>query len=206
MGFNPPGDEILVRWAISTRRDAFTALLQVLTFLGSAVPTLVLCVLLSGIEWLGLRRDPARALTAQPGTLRFLLRPAWPLIAFMGMLICNVVMRTLISRQSPQVEAIPNLLPEIQTLFQRFSFPSGHAGTVMVAYGGLALMAWRMRAMRWKVLIGAFSAILIFGVGFGRVYLGVHWPSDVIAGYLLGLSWLLIALSLSWDHEPETGP
>jgi undecaprenyl-diphosphatase len=206
MGLNPPGDELLVSWAISTRSDALTALLQVLTFLGSAVPTLVVCILLSGIEWINLRRDRVHTPTARPGDSRRLLRSAWPLIAFTGMLVCNIVMRTLINRLSPQVEAIPNLLPEIQTVFQRFSFPSGHASTAMVAYGALALMAWRIRAIRWKVLIVSFAVILIFGVGFGRVYLGVHWPSDVIAGYLLGLIWLLIALPLSWDYDPETEP
>jgi undecaprenyl-diphosphatase len=134
-----------------------------------------------------------------------LLRASWPAIAYLGMLVCNIIMRTVIARLPPQVDTIPNLLPEIQTDFQRFSFPSGHAGSIVVAYLSLAIITRRVQAIRWLTLIAAI--ILIFGVGFGRVYLGVHWPSDVAAGLLLGIVWLAIAYGIghrqdqNWSRE-----
>jgi undecaprenyl-diphosphatase len=63
-----------------------------------------------------------------------------------------------------------------------------------VAFAALAVLAWPHARWRYPVLVT--TGIIIFGVGFGRPYLGVHWPSDVLGGYLLGLCWLALALSL----------
>jgi undecaprenyl-diphosphatase len=65
----------------------------------------------------------------------------------------------------------------------------------VVAYAALAVLAWRHRRLRWPVLAGAILVIL--GTGFGRVYLGVHWPSDVLAGYMLGALWVSLGIAAS---------
>lgn len=73
---------------------------------------------------------------------------------------------------------------------QSYSFPSGHALTSMVIYGTLAYLVARTeptRRMRRWTLIGA--ATLILGIGLSRLYLAVHYPSDVLAGYLAGFAW-----------------
>jgi undecaprenyl-diphosphatase len=70
------------------------------------------------------------------------------------------------------------------------SFPSGHALTSAAVYGTLAFLvvrAGRTRRMRRATLAGA--GLLILGIGLSRLYLGVHYPSDVIAGYLAGFAW-----------------
>lgn len=70
------------------------------------------------------------------------------------------------------------------------SFPSGHALTSAVVYGTLAYLVVRLeptRRMRRATL--AAAAALILGIGFSRLYLAVHYPSDVIAGYLAGFAW-----------------
>ena len=87
-----------------------------------------------------------------------------------------------------------------------FSFPSGHSAAAMGLY---ALVAWLAAhhvrgAARVAVLIGA--AILIVGIGFSRVYLGAHYPTDVLAGYLVGAglavcSWV-VACAL-WPLVPR---
>jgi undecaprenyl-diphosphatase len=70
------------------------------------------------------------------------------------------------------------------------SFPSGHALGATVAYGALLLIFLPAASRRYRALaIGAFAAILVL-VGFTRVALGVHYVSDVLAGWLLGLAWL----------------
>jgi membrane-associated phospholipid phosphatase len=66
-----------------------------------------------------------------------------------------------------------------------YSFPSGHAMSSMAVYGLAALLLTRVYPQqRWPLQLGA--AILISLIGFSRVYLGVHWPSDVLGGFILG--------------------
>ncbi|MHB1086795.1 MAG: LssY C-terminal domain-containing protein [Minisyncoccota bacterium] len=89
--------------------------------------------------------------------------------------------------------------PEIAYYIERgFSFPSGHATIAVAFYGFCAYMLVRS-AHRWprKVAYGIGVLFLIVLIGVSRVYLGVHYVSDVLAGYAVGLLWLLIAVSIS---------
>lgn len=76
-----------------------------------------------------------------------------------------------------------------------FSFPSGHATTAMVVFGTVAYLVARLeptaRQRRWT-LAGAAALILL--IGWSRVYMGVHYPSDVVAGYLAGLLWATLVV------------
>ena len=190
-GLELPGDMAIIQWAITLRNDTLTLIIQILTFFGSATPALILCAALSGVELV----HEWRLTQAQGASRRFdlplLIRSAWPLVAFGGMMVCNIAMRVLITRLPPKVEYLPQLLPELQANFQRYSYPSGHAGSSMVTYAALTIIAWRAPKARWIAL--GIALIVIIGVGFGRAYLGVHWPSDVLAGYLLGATWLAFA-------------
>lgn len=72
-----------------------------------------------------------------------------------------------------------------------YSFPSGHAMGSTVVFGSLAYLVLRARiAWRWKAAAVAFATTLVVGVSLSRVYLGVHWISDVGAGITAGLLWL----------------
>lgn len=70
-----------------------------------------------------------------------------------------------------------------------FSLPSGHAVAAMTIGGAAILLT---RQTRSRMLVVRVVSVGIFLVGFSRVYLGVHWPSDVISGYLVGWLWLLL--------------
>jgi membrane-associated phospholipid phosphatase len=190
-GIDLPGDMALLQWAISLRNGTLTAVIQVITFFGSATPALVICTLLSGVGMFHQMRIAREYGAAHRLHLHVFLRSAWPLVAFIGMMICNICMRVLITRLPPKVDYLPQLLPELQADFQRYSYPSGHAGSVLVAYAAITIYAWGVPVARRITLV--IAAILISGIGFGRVYLGVHWPSDVLAGYLLGAMWLALA-------------
>ena len=120
---------------------------------------------------------------------------AWPLIAYFGALACNIAMRIAIGRLRPGVEYIPHGLPELQADFQRFSYPSGHAGAAVIAFVALASLSGQRPLTRRSAVLAAL--LVIAGAGFGRVYLGVHWPSDVLAGYLLAVGWLCLGLYLA---------
>jgi undecaprenyl-diphosphatase len=72
-----------------------------------------------------------------------------------------------------------------------YSFPSGHATVAAGFYGMLTvILAYRMRGLaRWVVALS--GALLVLLIGFSRLYLGVHYPTDILAGYLAALLWLV---------------
>lgn len=85
----------------------------------------------------------------------------------------------------------------IQTVGENsFSFPSGHATGAMVLYGFIASFLCRLYPQSTRVVVPTTVAIII-AVGFSRLYLGVHFPSDVVAGYILGGIWLLIGVQVT---------
>jgi undecaprenyl-diphosphatase len=78
-----------------------------------------------------------------------------------------------------------------------FSFPSGHALSSIAVYGTLAyLLAGALRSRRARAARLAGVALLVAAIGFSRLYLGVHYLTDVLAGYSAGLAWLLFAIAL----------
>lgn len=79
---------------------------------------------------------------------------------------------------------------------ETYSFPSGHALFSLCLYGALAVAATRCiesSAMRTGVWIA--TILLVLAIGGTRIYLGVHYPSDVLGGYLVAITWIAIALS-----------
>ena len=78
-----------------------------------------------------------------------------------------------------------------------FSFPSGHATIVVACYGFIVYSLWR-QAQRWNIRLNLLfgGSALILAIGFSRLYLGVHFLSDVLGGYLLGLLWLIIGICM----------
>ncbi|WP_210530211.1 phosphatase PAP2 family protein [Rubellimicrobium arenae] len=105
----------------------------------------------------------------------------------------------------------PDLVP-YGTEFVSTSFPSGHSLMAAVTWLTLAVMLARAeRQRRMKVYWVTLAAIVTMMVGVSRVYLGVHWPSDVLAGWILGAAWALLCLiAARWlgrrgRIEPERG-
>jgi len=89
--------------------------------------------------------------------------------------------------------------PGAAALLQHFSwsFPSGHAMASLIGYGMLAYvltLLWiHRRSAQIAVVLGA--ALLIIAIGFSRLYLGVHYFSDVVGGYAAGVLWLSACIS-----------
>ncbi len=76
-----------------------------------------------------------------------------------------------------------------------FSFPSGHALGSAVLYGFIAYLLSH-RYPKFSQLIYCFTVIIIALIGLSRLYLGVHWPTDIIAGYSIGFLWLIVCITL----------
>jgi undecaprenyl-diphosphatase len=98
----------------------------------------------------------------------------------------------------PRPAIVPHLVTELS-----YSFPSGHAKMSAVVYLTLgALLAQRSRRKRVKVFWIGLTALLTLLIGCTRVYLGVHHPSDVVAGWAAGTAWAILAFLLArlWRH------
>jgi undecaprenyl-diphosphatase len=105
----------------------------------------------------------------------------------------------------------PDLVPHGMPVFTN-SFPSGHAMMSAVVYLTLGdLLARAQRSVALKVYILSLALFLTVLVGLSRIYLGVHWPSDVLAGWAVGACWALMCwlvmsrLQTTGRMEPETG-
>jgi len=85
-----------------------------------------------------------------------------------------------------------------QAFESSFSFPSGHAGMAVALYGFLAYMLIDRRlgfARKWQVIVGATIFIILLGIS--RLFLGVHYLTDVLGGYMVGVLWLVGGILLS---------
>lgn len=92
----------------------------------------------------------------------------------------------------------PSINPEIDAI--GFSFPSGHSMGSLILYGFTIYLVLRSdRSKTLKTIYITIAAVLIFFIGFSRIYLGAHFPSDVLAGYLAGTVWMMVCiLALEW--------
>ena len=78
-----------------------------------------------------------------------------------------------------------------------YSFPSGHSLFSVVLYGTLAYLALRRGVSSRRQVAVLIPAILLpLGIGLSRIYLGMHWPTDVLAGYTVGLLWLAVTIAV----------
>lgn len=109
-----------------------------------------------------------------------------PTIAISSMLLM-FFLKNLFGRHRPDIP----LLKEAHGL----SFPSGHAFMSITFYGLLIYIVWKTikpKGLKW--ILAILLAILILFIGFSRIYLRVHYPSDVLAGFTTGFLWLIISL------------
>lgn len=107
----------------------------------------------------------------------------------LGSTLLNELLKRLYERARPDIHRI---IEETG-----YSFPSGHSMASFTFYGLLAYLLWRhMPSKRWRGVLIAFSVLMIVCIGTSRVYLGVHYPSDVLGGYWVSACWLAVCVKL----------
>lgn len=169
-------DEPVLRFLIRHRSPGFTTAMKFMTAFGSAAVLIPAIALVGGGLWLWKRS--LRPLVLLGG-------------AFGGAAILDTVIKALVGRHRPP--AALHLMAATGS-----SFPSGHSTQAVAVYGcAAALIA--ATAHRWdhKVLAWTVAVLLAAMIGFTRLYLGVHWLTDVLGGLALGGLWLGILLILT---------
>ncbi|HEY7617274.1 MAG TPA: phosphatase PAP2 family protein [Terriglobales bacterium] len=113
----------------------------------------------------------------------------WLLTTILGALVLDLALKYAFHRARPA--------PYFGDLPHTPSFPSGHALFSFCFYGVVAgLLAGRMRSSRLRILIWTTAVLLVALIGLSRIYLGVHYPSDVLAGYLTASLWVSAMIAL----------
>jgi undecaprenyl-diphosphatase len=124
--------------------------------------------------------------------LAFLMhRKLWHAAIFAGTVLLAFVSSELLKDAYDRPR--PNLVPHGSYVYSS-SFPSGHSTLSAAVYLTLAMLISSLEPNRGtKSLVFVLAGLLVVGIGFSRVYLAVHWPSDVLAGWCLGAAWALAA-------------
>lgn len=176
-------EELDAQEALGAADEAFTAALR------DSVPLPALRAF-AVLTWLG---DPltltllgTAVLAALLARRRRLLALGWA-CALVGNGLLNVTLKQLFARVRPPHD------DGLVTAYG-FSFPSGHASGALVAYGMLAYLAARLLPPRWQLPAVLAALALALTVGASRVFLRVHYASDVVAGLASGLAWLAVCV------------
>ncbi|TYS63655.1 phosphatase PAP2 family protein [Sutcliffiella horikoshii] len=137
-------------------------------------------------------------------TLFILWKRNWYLALFLwvnlvGVRMLNTFLKTIFSRDRPSLDHV------VEAGF--YSFPSGHSMNSMAFFGAIAFLCYWMIKKNWiRNTLMTVCFVLIGLIGFSRVYLGVHYPLDVLGGFAMGASWLLFlgGIYLKVVHNKKT--
>ncbi|MFL5342721.1 MAG: phosphatase PAP2 family protein [Gemmataceae bacterium] len=154
-----------------------------------AIENPVMTSVFTSVTWLSER--PSFALEGVAGALILTAGRKWRAcciwgLAFLGEPLSSQI-KELMGRARPVFDDVPTITTR--------SYPSGHAVGSMLIFGTALYLIARTRP-RLALAVAPLVGGLILAIGFSRVYLGVHWPSDVLGGYLFGLGWLLTAAGI----------
>jgi undecaprenyl-diphosphatase len=161
------------RWLASERSGVGIDFFRVLTFIGSPAAAFAIVALVS----IALYRR------------RKLVEAALLLVVTGGGELLNLVLKVMFHRARPEVAFVH---------LDTYSFPSGHAMLSTAAYGALAYLAWgHLRTPRRRIALIVGTTVLVALICFSRLYLGVHYLSDVLGGAAGGTFWLAVAIAIS---------
>jgi undecaprenyl-diphosphatase len=181
-------DEAVLQWFQHHRSPGLTRVAMEITALGGASVTILVVLLASVFLWLSKHKWSVYVL----------------MLVVLGTKVLNDLLKGGFGRERPSiVESITETSSQ--------SFPSGHAMSAFVTYASVAYLIGRLEpSKRLRYAIWTVAFLLILAIGTTRMYLGVHYPSDIIGGYLAGAAWIFVvaalirAVQFFADRRPET--
>ena len=173
-------DQSILSFFVSIRREWLTGAMKVFTFVGGIEFILPVSVALLVWFWLSKR-------------IFYFLFLAFSVSVSAGLVF---LLKDFFVRVRPAIES--RLVSE-----DSFSFPSGHAMMAIAFWGALAYLLAENFPKRWqKIIVAVGGAALIFIISASRLYLGVHWPTDILGSWILAGVWLA-GLILLFKNKPE---
>lgn len=167
-------DDMVMQWVAAHRYPALESTMLEITALGTGVVVGMIVLIAGMFLWLNAHKHSAVLLIAST----------------LGGIVLNGLLKIGFARPRPQVF-------EWGTRAMSSSFPSGHAMSAAVVYGTVAYLAARLqRRTAARVLTLVFAALIIIAICISRVYLGVHYPSDILAGLIIGLAWAAFCMTV----------
>lgn len=166
-------DEAVLRWIGTHQSRSLEPVILEITFLGTGTVVMMIVAVAALFLWLSRHRYSAVLL----------------MIATFGGILLNNLLKVGFGRPRPAVF-------EWGSHAMSSSFPSGHAMSAAVVYSTVAYLAARLQKKLWhRALTMCAAVIVILVIAATRLYLGVHYPSDVIAGIIIGLAWAAFCMA-----------
>lgn len=164
-------DDRLISVVMRLYSPTVTAVMKGFTFVGSGLCVTIIAVLiLIMLLIIGYRRE-----------LIFYVS------VIVGSGLLNLVLKMIFHRARPDIHRI------VQA--SGYSFPSGHSMAAFTLYGITIYFLWKHARYAWlRVTIVMAGAVMILMIGISRIYLGVHYPSDVVGGYVISAAWLTASI------------
>ncbi|MEP6598147.1 MAG: phosphatase PAP2 family protein [Actinomycetota bacterium] len=174
-------DQSVERWFAARRTDSWNGLTDYVTAAGGTEVIVGLGILVA----LALRL-----------TLHRWREVLFVLAALAGEVSIFLCATLVIHRHRPDV-------PHLDTSPPTSSFPSGHTAAAVTLYVGLAILAWRLSQHAWVRMLAVVVAVTIpVAVALSRMYRGMHFPTDVLTGAMIGLVWLTISAAVVLRGAP----
>ncbi|MBO9129466.1 phosphatase PAP2 family protein [Bacillus sp. 165] len=169
-------DNTIISFIQGLETPTLTSIMKFFTFIGAGLPIvfLSLAIILFLYKVLHHRRE--------------LILFVWVVI---GSALLNRILKIIFHRARPTIHRIVEA--------NGFSFPSGHSMAAFSLYGIVTFLLWKhVKSSAGRVIFILSSGIMILAIGISRIYLGVHYPSDVLGGYLASGSWLAVSI---WTYQ-----
>lgn len=173
LGWTQAFDEAVLLWLAQYRGPVLDTVMLQTTSLGNGIVLLMLVFVTATTLWLTDHRWSA-----------------WLLVTgVIGGKVANALLKLVFARPRPDV--VPSL-DHVTSL----SFPSGHAMSAIIVYGSVAYVVSRLEPTRaLRAFTWGLAVLVVLGIGVSRMYLGVHYPSDVLGGFLAGAAWVAFVAS-----------
>jgi undecaprenyl-diphosphatase len=169
-------DKKIISFVQGLETPALTSMMKFFTFIGGGLPVVVVTLIIMFF-------------------LYKVLHHRGELILFIGVVIGSVILnetlKLIFHRARPMLHRVIDA--------NGFSFPSGHSMAAFSLYGVVAFLLWRhISTSLGRGMLIVISIIMTITIGVSRIYLGVHYPSDVLGGFLASGSWLAISI---WYYQ-----
>lgn len=170
-------DAEISNWLHSKRTPSLTGLVRIITDFGDVIAYTIIIPIIALLQY-RINKNWQHSIES--------------MIILISCFLLNLALKFYFGRARPDVS-----LHLVELSDQSFSYPSGHTMTATAFYGFIIYLALHYFRTPWmKIISIVILTVTILSIGASRIYLGAHYPTDVLAGFLVGTVWVIICVSL----------